>query len=105
MHTVLLIAVIHALALAFAFFTAGYIKLGELDPEETAAFKQRYQLAIQRGRFATLQCLLQHQREFSSLRKLALHLVSRRDARKLLMLAALFFALAALLGFPLGAYQ
>ena len=105
MHLILLLVAIHALIFAFAFLLVGYTTLVGADAQETAASNEQFKRARQQGWWAELQAIGKYRRDFSSVSRLASHWADRPDARKFIYLGVAFLAIAALLGFPLGAYQ
>ena len=105
MHTLLLIIAIHALLFGFAFSFAGWCTLIAASDAEEAEFKESYQLARRQGWFKAWLCYRQFRRNFASFPRLAGNWTNRTDARKLVFAGLACLAIAAILGFPLGAYK
>jgi hypothetical protein len=105
MHTVLLIIAIHALLFGFAFSIAGWCTLIAASDAEEAEFNQSYQLARRQSWLQAWLCYRRFRRNFASYRRMMANWANRADARKLVYAGLAFLAIAAVLGFPLGAYK
>jgi hypothetical protein len=105
MHTFLLIVAIHALLFGFALLFAGWCTLIAASDGEEAEFKESYQLARRQGRFKAWLCYRRFRRNFASVARMAANWTNRADARKLVFAGLAFLVIAAILGFPLGAYK
>jgi hypothetical protein len=104
-HTLLLIVAIHGLLVGFAFLIAGWSTLLVAESEEEAEVKRGYEEARKRGWFEVMHWYARFHLNFASASRLAANWKARRDARRFIYVGLAFVALAAILGFPLGAYK
>ncbi len=105
MHTLLFILAIHALLLGFGFSFAGWLTLIAASENEEAQIKNSYERARPRGWLGTWLWYGQFRRNFTSVARMTTNWADRPDARKYIYAGLALLALAALLGFPLGAYK
>jgi hypothetical protein len=104
-HTLLLILAIHGLLVGFALLFAGWCILLMAEADEEAEVKRGYEEARNRGWFEVLHWYTRFHRNFASPSRLAANWKARQDARRFIYVGLAFVGLAAILGFPLGAYK
>ena len=101
----LLIVAIHGLLVGFALLFAGWCTLIMAETDEEAEVKRGYDEARKLGWFGVMHWYSRFWRNFTSASRLAANWKARQDARKFIYVGLAFVALAAILGFPLGAYE
>lgn len=106
MHTLFVIVGIHAVLLGFAFALAGYMSLVSPDEHELSEFRAQIQAVTQKKGWLQAQMYAwRWQRHFRSLSHTISNWQQRPQARRLLYIGAGFLAIAAAVGYTLGAFS